>query len=267
MSEVDVGDVSIHYERRGSGPPVVLVHGLGSTGAAIWKHHVAGLARDFTIVVPDLRGAGLSGCPPAPYSLQDFVDDLHGLIEELGLGAVSLVGHSFGGSIALEYAAQYPVALTAVVAVGGPTELPEQSRQGMRLRADTVEREGMEAVAATVATNGTAPVFRETQPHEFRAYVELLAAADPAAYAATCRVIADLDIGEHLSRIAAPALLVVGDCDGVAPPELNRRNTERIPEASLVVVPDCGHILPWERPDALLDVLRSFLLETARVPA
>jgi 3-oxoadipate enol-lactonase len=267
MSELDVGSVSIHHGRHGSGPPVVLVHGLGGTGAAIWKHHAAELARDFTIVVPDLRGAGLSGRPPGPYSLQDFVDDLHGLIERLELGAVALVGHSFGGSIALEYAAQYPDGVSAVVAVGGPTELPEQSRQGMRARADTVEREGMEAVAETVATNGTASSFREAEPDEFRAYVELLAAADPATYAATCRVIADLDIGEHLSRISAPALLVAGDGDGVAPPELNRRNRERIPEASVVEVPDCGHILPWERPGALLEVLRPFLLETARVPA
>ena len=178
-----------------------------------------------------------------------------------------LVGHSFGGSIVLEYAAQHAEDVWGVVGVGAPTELPEQSRDGMRARAETVERQGMAAVAETVATNGMAPSFREARPDEFRGYVELLESADPAGYAATCRTIAELDIGDHLTRIAAPVLLVGGDRDGVAPPELNRRNAQRIPKASFVEIADCGHIVPWEKPEALLEAVRPFLLEAARVPA
>ena len=245
----------------------MLVHGLGGTGAAVWKNQAEELARNFRVVVPDLRGAGESPKPPGPYSLQDFVDDLQGLVERLRLAPAALVGHSFGGSIVLEYAAKHPDGLSAVVAVGAPTELPEQNREGMRARAETVEREGMDAVAETVATNGTAPSFREERPDEFRAYVELLASADTAGYAATCRAIADLDIGDHLSRIAAPVLLLAGDRDGVAPPELNRRNAERIPTPTFVEIPDCGHIVPWEKPEALLEAARPFLAGSARVPA
>ena len=249
------------------GPPLVLVHGLGGTGAAIWKNHAAELARDFTVVVPDLRGAGGSARPAGPYSLQDFVGDLHGLVERLELAPTALAGHSFGGSIVLEYAVQHPGDVSAVVAVGAPTELPDAGREGLRARAETVEHEGMAAVAETVATNGTAASFREARPDELRAYVELLESADPASYAATCRAVADLDIGDHLSRIAAPVLLVAGDRDGVAPPELNARNAERIARASFVEIPDCGHIVPWEKPEALLEAVRPFLREAARVPA
>jgi 3-oxoadipate enol-lactonase len=267
LSELEPDGITIHYERRGSGSPLVLVHGLGGTGAAIWKNHAEEFSRDFTVVVPDLRGAGLSARPPGPYSLQDFVDDLHSLVDRLGLAPASVAGHSFGGSIVLEYAAQHTDEVLAVVAVGGPTELPEQSREAMRARAETVEREGMVAVAETVATNGTAPAFRDARPAEFRAYVDLLARADPSGYAATCRVVADLDIGEHLERITAPVLLVAGDRDAVAPPELNRRNAARIDRASFVEVPECGHILPWERPEALLQAVRSFVLENVRMHA
>src|SRR5205814_144847 len=141
-------------------------HGLGGTGAAIWKNHAEVLARDYRVVVPDLRGAGGSPKPPVPYSLQDFVDDLRGLVEQLGLAAAALVGHSFGGSIALAYAAQYPGDVRAVVGVGAPTALPDQNREAMQARADTVESHGMAAVAETVATNGTAPSFREARPDE-----------------------------------------------------------------------------------------------------
>jgi 3-oxoadipate enol-lactonase len=245
----------------------VLLHGLGGTGAAVWKYQAEELARDFRVVVADLRGAGESPKPPGPYSLQDFVDDLRGLIERGGLAPAALVGHSFGGSIVLEYAAQHPDGVSAIVAVGAPTELPDQNREGMRTRAETVERDGMDAVAETVATNGTAPSFREERPDEFRAYVELLASADPPGYAATCRAIADLDIGDHLARIAAPVLLVAGDRDGVAPPELNRRNAERIPSGTFVEISDCGHMVPWEKPEALLEAARPFLAGAARVPA
>jgi 3-oxoadipate enol-lactonase len=254
----------LHYAQRGAGPAVVLVHGLG--GAAIWKYQTAELARDFQVVVPDLRGTGASPKPPGPYSLQDFVDDLRGLVEALKLAPAALLGHSFGGSIVLEYAAQHPDGVSAVVAAGGPTELPEQNREAMRARAETVEREGMDAVAETVATNATAPSFREERPSEFRAYVDLVASADPAGYAATCRAIADLDIGDHLSRITAPVLLVGGDRDGVAPPELNRRNAARIPSCRFVEIADCGHVLPWEKPEALLEAARPFLVEATRVP-
>jgi 3-oxoadipate enol-lactonase len=167
----------------------------------------------------------------------------------------------------LAYAARHPDDVRGVVGVGAPTELPDQNREGMRARADTVEREGMAAVAETVATNGTAPSFREARPDEFRAYVEVLAGADPAGYAATCRTVAELDIGDELERIAAPALLVGGDRDGVAPPDANRRNAERIPTGSCVEFADCGHIVPWEKPEALLESVRSFLLGAARVPA
>jgi 3-oxoadipate enol-lactonase len=257
--------VELHHERQGSGPAVLLLHGLGGTGTATWKHLAPELARDFTVVVPDLRGAGASPKPPGPYSLQVFVDDLRGLVERLELAPVAIVGHSFGGSIVLEYAAQRGEAVSAVIAVGAPTELPEQNREGMRARAERVEGEGMAAVAETVATNATSPSFREARPDEFQAYVELLESADPAGYAATCRTIADLDIGEHLARITAPVLLVGGELDGVAPPELNRRNGERLAEGSYVELSGCGHVIPWEKPEALLDAARSFLLEAARL--
>src|SRR5437016_8587196 len=129
--------VQLHSETHGAGPPLVLLHGLGGTGTAIWKNHAQELARDFAVVVPDLRGAGQSPAPAGPYSLQDFVDDLQGLVAGLGPGPATLVGHSFGGSVALEYAAQRPEDVCAVIGVGAPTELPDQAREAMSVRAET----------------------------------------------------------------------------------------------------------------------------------
>ena len=239
----------------------MLVHGLGGTSAAIWKHVTGELARDFDVVTYDLRGTGQSARPPGPYSLDDFVGDLRELVQELAAARPALVGHSFGGTIALAYAAEYPEDVAAVVAVGGPTDLPETARQAMRDRAATVEEQGMDAVAETVATNGTAPQFREKRPKEFSAFLAVLAANDPAGYAATCRAIADFDLAGRLGRIAAPVLLVGGDLDGVAPPAAQAETVERIPDAWYVEVPECGHILPLEKPKVLRAEVHDFLSE------
>jgi 3-oxoadipate enol-lactonase len=246
----------------------VLVHGLGGTSAGIWSAVAPELERDFTVVTYDLRGTGASGRPAGPYSLDDFVSDLRALVGELELEAPALVGHSFGGSIAMAYAAAHPEEVSAVVSAGGPVVLPEQGQQGLRDRADKVEREGMASVAETVATNGTAPSFRERDPQGFADLVAMLAANDPAAYAATCRVLAGMDLRPELARIPTPVLLIAGDLDGVVPPAAGDEIEAALPNvAGHVTVDDCGHNLTVERPDVLAEEVRSFLRGRVKAPA
>jgi 3-oxoadipate enol-lactonase len=246
----------------------VLVHGLGGTSAAIWGRVAGELERDFTLVTYDLRGTGAGGRPPGPYSLDDFVSDLRALVGSLELERPALVGHSFGGSIALAYAARFPDEAAAVVSAGGPVVLPEQGQQGMRDRAARVEREGMASVAETVATNGTAPSFRERDPQGYERLVAMLAANDPGTYAATCRVVAELDLRPELGRISAPVLLIAGDLDGVVPPAAGDEIESALPNvAGRVTVEDCGHNLTVERPDVLVEHVRSFLRGRVTAPA
>jgi 3-oxoadipate enol-lactonase len=171
------------------------------------------------------------------------------------------MGHSMGSSIVLEEAGRHPDRVRAAVAVGAAIELPAQARAGLATRAETVEREGMNAVAETVATNGTAPAFREAHPEELQALVSLLAGNDVRGYAAQCRALVEMAITEHLGRIAAPVLLVCGELDAVSPPAANREAAGWIPDARVVEIPGCAHIIPWEKPDELREAARPFLLE------
>jgi 3-oxoadipate enol-lactonase len=246
----------------------VLTHGLGGTSVAIWGGVAGELEDEFTVVTYDLRGTGASERVPGPYSLDDFVGDLRALVEELELASPALVGHSFGGSITLAYAARHPEEVSAVVSVDGPVVLPEQGQQGMRDRAEKVENEGMASVAETVATNGTAPAFRERDPGGFDALVAMLAANDPATYASTCRVIAELDLRPELGLVTAPVLLVAGDRDGVVPPAAGDEIEALLPNvARRVTVEDCGHNVTVERPELLVDEVRSFLRGRVAAPA
>jgi len=239
----------------------VLVHGLGGTGTDIWKRQIAELAESFRVIAYDLRGSGQSEVTPGPYTIDLLADDLRALVESLGLGRISLLGHSMGGSIAFAYAARHPDGVAALVGIGAPAELPEQGRAGMAARAETVEAEGMGAVAETVATNGVSPGFREQSPEEFQELISLLAANDPRGYAAQCRALVGLDLVGRLPQIEAPVLLVSGDLDAVTPPAVTEANAGLVQHGSFTIVADGGHILTWDKPEVLAASAWPFLRE------
>jgi pimeloyl-ACP methyl ester carboxylesterase len=263
MPELDIDGVTTYYEESGSGPPLVLVHGLGAS-TALWSKVAPPLAEEFRVVAYDIRGSGRTPAS-GDMTLDALVGDLRRLIERLDLGPSLVMGHSIGGSVALAHAAAHPE-VRGVVAIGAPSELPEAGREGMRARAEAVEAGGMEAVAETVATNGMAPSFREAHPDELQRFVSLLGENDPAAYAAFCRLVAAVEIVASLEQIAAPVLLVAGALDAVVPPDANEANAARIPNARAVTVDDSAHLLPWEKPDALLEIVLPFLREAASAP-
>lgn len=100
--------VRVHYRRSGDGPTtVVLLHGFPQTGR-LWDRVAATLASRFTVIVPDLRGAGGSERPATGYDKKTMAADVHALVTALGLGPVHMVGHDIGGMVAYAYAAQWP---------------------------------------------------------------------------------------------------------------------------------------------------------------
>jgi 3-oxoadipate enol-lactonase len=239
----------------------VLVHGLGGTGAGIWRRQIGDLAGSFRVIAYDLRGSGQSEVTPGPYTIDLLADDLRALSAALELGRFALAAHSMGGSIALAYASRHPGDVRALVGIGAPAEFPDQARTGLAARAETVEAEGMAAVAETVATNGVSPTFREGRPEDFREFAGLLAANDPAGYAAQCRALVGLDLVARLPAVTAPVLLLSGDRDGVSPPAATEANAARVADGRFAIVEDCGHIMTWERPAELAAAAWPFLLD------
>ena len=104
---VTVADTRVRYFQAGSGPPLILLHGLGEA-AVIWYTNVEPLAREHTVYVPDLPGHGASAEPPWQYSLEGSVHFLEEFMNALGLQRASLVGNSLGGLIALALALEHP---------------------------------------------------------------------------------------------------------------------------------------------------------------
>ena len=117
MSYFDSGNVRIYFETAGKGVPLVLLHGF-SLDRRMWNRQADYFARDYTIIMPDARGHGLSGTPPTDYAREDRTRDIENLIDHLELGRFHLLGFSMGGGDALAYAIDHPERLLSLTLVG-----------------------------------------------------------------------------------------------------------------------------------------------------
>ncbi len=255
---IDLNGLDTYCEEHGSGPPLVLIHGLGGSTVA-WQHVTPGLAEELRVIAYDLRGLGRASTPDPPYSIEQLVGDLHALLESLALERVALLGHSLGGAVALAYAAEHPERVAALVGVAAPSVTPVEAREGVIARAELAEREGMRAVADLHAQVGFPPAFQN--PANRAIYTRMVAGSDPIGYGALVRLIADLDIRDVLPRIEVPALLLAGELDQVVPAAAVRLTAASIPNCEYVELSSCGHIVPFEEPVILVECVRSFVSE------
>lgn len=104
MPKLVTDDATLHYQQLGAGPDLVLIHGLGANMAFWYLGIAAKLAANYRVLLYDLRGHGDSSMPPAGYTLPAMAQDLHHLLQHLGIEQTHLVGHSFGARVALYYA-------------------------------------------------------------------------------------------------------------------------------------------------------------------
>jgi len=148
MPKVELSNgVVTHYQQTGTGPDVVMIHGL-TGNLAVWHLKIVPLLMDrFRVLCYDLRGHGYSSVPPTGYAADDLAGDLHLLLDELGIERALIVGHSYGADVALYYALHHPERVDRVVAIeaGLPALVHERSRD---------EWEGWDAWAAALNACG-----------------------------------------------------------------------------------------------------------------
>jgi pimeloyl-ACP methyl ester carboxylesterase len=120
-----VGEISVNYVRGGSGEPLVLLHGYPQNWY-MWRHVLPAFADRYTVIAPDLRGAGASSAPERGYDKRSMAADVHGLLGQLGLDrGIRLVGHDIGTMVGYAYAAAYPATVTRLVLTEAP--IPDET--------------------------------------------------------------------------------------------------------------------------------------------
>jgi 2-succinyl-6-hydroxy-2,4-cyclohexadiene-1-carboxylate synthase len=249
----------LHVAIDGEGPPLVLLHGFtGSTET--WAPLWATLATQHTVVAVDLPGHGQSAAPAdaARYALPRFADDLAVVLDALRLERVALMGYSLGGRAALHFAVRHPERLTALVVESASPGIADPAERTKRVDADTalaaeIERDG---IGRFVQRWETLPLWesQRTLAADSRAALRAQRLAnDPFGIANSLRgagggAVPMLD--SELSRLSAPTLVVAGALDAkyVA---IGEALAAAIAGAQFAVVPESGHAVHLEQPDAL----------------
>jgi pimeloyl-ACP methyl ester carboxylesterase len=249
--------IPIHYRRQGTGPALLLVHGVGADLQS-WDAIAARLEKRFTILRPDLRGHGKSG-RITRCSMDDFVADVIGLADAAGTDQFSLAGFSLGGLIAQYCALAAPERLRRVVLISTVARRTAEERQRVVERAALLERDGIMAVTGAAAERWFTPAFKQRHPERVAQRLAELAANDLASYVAAYRVFGLADEGVPLSAIRTPALIMTGEDDPGSNPRMARVLHEEIAGSELEILPGLRHSVLLEAPDLIADRLERFL--------
>jgi len=251
--------IRVHYADEGAGPAVMLLHAFPLSGA-MWGPQVEALRGRYRLIVPDLRGFGLSDAPPGPYSMEQQADDAVALLDQLGVERAALCGLSMGGYIALAIMRAYPgrVAALALCDTRAGAD-SEEGRAGREANARLAEERGPAAIADKLIPGLVAPAA----PEELRAELRALIAANSAdGIAGALRGMAQRpDSAPGLAAIGVPTLVVVGTEDGLTPPAEAQALHAAIGGSRLVEIAGAGHLSNMERPAEFSAALGAFLDE------
>lgn len=257
MPRILANGIQLYYEEKGTGQPLVFIHGLGSS-TRDWENQMPEFSRSHRVVTLDLRGHGRSDKPQGPYSMAMFSADTSALMKALRLGPASVVGISLGGGIALQLVLDAPeLVKTLVVVNSGPAMVgpSADAKKEIETRVQIVQQKGMRAMGEVLS----AQLFPKPEQESLRkTFVERWSENDPQAYIEALRAMADWNVTNRLGSIHRPALIISADQD-YSPVAAKEAYVKLMPDAELVVITDAHHATPLDQPEKFNAALSAFL--------
>jgi pimeloyl-ACP methyl ester carboxylesterase len=264
------------YRIAGSGPPVVLIHGMLNSSSH-WQSVAMELARDHTVVAPDLIGHGDSAAPRGDYSLGAHAASIRDLLAAIEIDRASIVGHSLGGGVAMQFFYQFPQRVERLVLVssgGLGREVSPMLRTAAlpgvsAILSLTIQPRVLAALAGTGRRMRERALVGGVYLQAIARALRPLENADARqAFLTTLRSVIDV----HGQRVSAtdrlyllesmPTMIVWGERDNTIPLIHGRRAHEAIPHSFFRTLPDAAHFPHLEDPDGLSRLLREFIQET-----
>jgi len=260
MPQVQLNDFTMHYVEQGSGPePIILVAGFIST-TNWWRPTLERLAPDaYRVYALDMRASGGSEQIATGHTLAQYAEDVHEFVERTGLQNFTLVGHSMGGGIAMQYALGHQERLKALILVDPLSPL------GMKLDQATTDWinsvQGQEEGQRMVVLGGY--VTPPEDAHLQQLVADAVAWGKPI-YHGMMEDMARFNVSSHLPAITVPTLVTWGDRDMVIPFEGIADAFTKIPGCALEVWHGVGHCGPIEIPDRFVELLTRFISEASK---
>jgi pimeloyl-ACP methyl ester carboxylesterase len=268
--DIQTDGATIHTRVGGKGPAVVLLHGFGDTGD-MWAPLAADLARDHTVVVPDLRGMGLSSHPESGYDKKTQAGDIRSVLTHLGIDHATVVGHDIGTMVAYAYAARYPDKTDRLIVMDAPVPGIPPWDQIVRLPAlwhfdfggPDAERlvAGRERIYLDRFWNEFAgdpsKIDEQTRQHYAALYAKPRAMRSAFAQFRSIRQDAVDNTSSMATKLPMPVLAIGGEKSFGANEAVVMRNAAS--NVTEIVVPNAGHWLMEEAPDTTITVVRDFI--------
>ncbi len=261
MALIDVGDIELDCERRGSGPPLLMIMGRSGTYAHWNEQFLADLERDFELILYDHRGVGASSRLHGPVTIREMARDAAGLIGALELDSAHVLGISMGGMIAQELVLSEPQLIRTLTLgctyCGGQGSVRTSEEVQQRIVEAIASGDVERAIRASFEANFSAAFAADSEAWARFLQISLRRHVSLEVIAEQTRACLEHDTSERLHEIATPTQLIHGTVDQVLPVQNGRMIAELIPGSSLELLEDVGHLFFWERPERSAELLRS----------
>ncbi|WP_223589220.1 alpha/beta fold hydrolase [Neobacillus bataviensis] len=260
MAFLQVGDLQIHYEIEGEGDPLIILHGMGNNSQS-WKKQLRGLSEHYTVIAWDAPGYGKSSDPKEELrEFRQFADVLKGFIENLNYESVTLLGHSMGSAIALDFCYRFPKMVDALIisdATRGAAALSEEENdRKLKNRLNNIESMEPKELAALRVKELLSP---NPDPEIKKEAERIYSQIRPMGFRSVAYSLFHLNQMDILASISAPTLVICGELDIVTPISESQIFHESIKDSKFVTIPGTGHLCYQEDPNRFNSIVLNFL--------
>lgn len=248
------------YEIQGSGPPLILVHGLGMHHG-MWRPLVPALAARYTVVTYDLAGHGRSLPPADPVRLSSLSEQLVRLMDELRIETAPLAGFSLGGMIVRRLALEHAGRASALIVLNSAHDRTPAERAAVLKRVAEAAERGPQSTIDAAIERWFTPAWRDAHPQAIAEVRAAVLANDRTVYPKIYRVLAESDeeIAAAIAGLQIPLLAMTGEEDYGNSADMARRMAALVPGAECKIVPGLRHMGLWEQPAVFTDAMLDFL--------
>jgi pimeloyl-ACP methyl ester carboxylesterase len=258
MPTISVGNSRVQYTVTGSGPGLMLVHGVGKGGQSAYGHLVDEFAKRNTVILPDLSGSEAAEDDGSALTIEQQAQEIAAIIDHAGTGPVDLVGFSLGGAVVAATAALYPDKVRHLIPMGGLVKADAYMKNLIGLTLS--QKHDPLAFGRVLTTTAFSPQYINSLD-SLEEVDKMGAELSPSSgRIRQLELLIRTDISGLVGKIQAKTLVIASNPDAAVPTHHSRELHARIPHSSYVEL-DSGHMMLFEKPEESVKVINDFIHE------